>query len=262
MLRALWSAASGMHAQQMQIDNIANNLANVNTNGFKRSRAEFQDLLYQTILAPGASSSSTTRNPAGIQLGLGTKPGSIKKLFSQGDMKNTDNPLDLAVQGRGFFKVLLPDGSVAYTRDGALTANQDGQLVTAQGYELDPPVILPPDALSVSVGADGTVSVIQPGQTTGTEIGQIELANFVNPSGLLSLGGNLFQPTDASGDPLDGTPGLDGLGTLAQGFLEISNVSIVSELVDMIAAQRAYELSSRAIRASDDMLQTVNQMAR
>jgi flagellar basal-body rod protein FlgG len=262
MLRALWSAASGMQAQQLQIDTIANNLANVNTNGFKRSRSEFQDLLYQTVTAPGVRSSSSTRNPAGIQLGLGAKPGSVKKLFSQGDFKRTENPLDLVVQGRGFFKVLMPDGTTSYTRDGAFTADRDGQLVTSQGYLLDPPVTVPPDTLSITVAPDGTVSVTQPGQSTATEIGQIELANFVNPSGLLSMGGNLYQATAGSGDSVDGTPGLDGLGTIAQGFLEISNVSIVNELVDMIAAQRAYELNSRAVKAADEMLQRVNTLSR
>jgi flagellar basal-body rod protein FlgG len=258
----MWSAASGMHAQQMKIDTIANNLANVNTNGFKRSRAEFRDLLYETISAPGAPSSSSTRSPAGIQLGLGVRPGSVKKLFSQGDFKNTGNPLDLVVQGKGFFKVLLPDGTTAYTRDGAFTSNRDGQLVTSQGYLLDPPITLPPDTLSIDVGEDGTVSVTQPGQSSPAELGQIELANFINPTGLLSLGGNLFQPSEASGDAVEGTPGLDGLGTLGQGFLEMSNVSIVTELVDMIAAQRSYELNSRTVRAADEMLQQINNLVR
>jgi flagellar basal-body rod protein FlgG len=262
MQRALWSAASGMQAQQLQIDTIANNLANVNTNGFKKSRAEFQDLLYETVVAPGAASSATTKNAAGIQLGLGVKPGSVKKVFGQGDFKKTDNPLDVVVQGIGFFRILLPDGTTAYTRDGAFTANRDGQLVNAQGYTLDPPVTLPTDTLSVTIGADGTVSVTQPGNATATPIGQIELANFVNPTGLQSLGGNLYQKTEASGEPVDGTPGQNGLGTLQQGFLEISNVSIVNELVDMIAAQRAYELNSKAIRAADEMLQQVNGLVR
>ncbi len=262
MQRALWSAASGMMAQQLQIDTIANNLANVNTNGFKRSRAEFQDLLYQTVTAPGAPSSSTTKNPAGVQLGLGTKPSSVKKIFSQGDFKKTDNPLDLVIQGQGFFKLLLPNGTTAYSRDGAFTANRDGQLVNAEGYALDPPVTLPTDALTVNIGSDGTVSVTQPGQTAPAEIGQIELANFVNPTGLLALGGNVFQPTSASGDAVDGTPGADGVGTLQQGFLEVSNVSIVNELVDMIAAQRAYELNSKAISASNEMMQQANGLVR
>lgn len=262
MQRALWSAASGMQAQQLNIDTIANNLANVNTNGFKRSRAEFQDLMYQTLQAPGTATSSTTRNPAGVQLGLGAKPASVKKIFGQGDFKKTDNPLDVVIEGQGFFKVTLPDGTTAYTRDGAFTANRDGQLVTANGYTLEPPITLPSDTLSVAIGKDGTVSVTQPGQATPTDIGQIELANFVNPTGLLSLGGNAFQPTEASGDAVDGTPGADGLGQLSQGFLEVSNVSIVSELVEMIAAQRAYELSSKAIRAADEMMQQTNGLVR
>jgi flagellar basal-body rod protein FlgG len=251
-----------MQAQQLQIDTIANNLANVNTNGFKRSRAEFQDLLYQTVLAPGASTSTSTRNPSGIQLGLGTRPSAVKKLFGQGDMKKTDNPLDIVIEGAGFFKVLQPDGTTAFSRDGALTADRDGQLVNAMGFPLDPAITLPPDTLTVTIGRDGTVSITQPGQSTSTEIGQIELANFVNPTGLLALGNNLFQQTDASGDPLDGTPGLDGLGALTQGFLEISNVSIVNELVDMIAAQRAYELNSRTITAANEMMQQVNNIVR
>ncbi len=262
MNRAMWTASSGMHAQQLKIDAIANNLANVNTNGFKRSRAEFSDLMYQTIRAPGAPSSGSTRVPAGLQLGHGVQPGSVKKLFSQGDFANTGNPLDMVIRGNGFFKVLLPDGGTAYTRDGAFTANGEGQLVNASGYLLDPPITIPPDTLSISIGEDGTVSVTQPGQSAATDVGQLELANFVNPSGLLALGGNLFQATEASGDAIAGTPGLDGLGSIGQGFLEISNVSIVTELVDMIAAQRAYELNSRAVRASDEMLQQLNNLVR
>ena len=262
MIRAMWSAASGMHAQQLQIDTIANNLANVNTNGFKRSRTEFRDLTYEMIDAPGAPSSSTTRSPAGIQLGLGVQTGAVKKLFSQGDFKNTDNPLDLIIQGKGFFKVQLPDGTTAYTRDGAFTSNSEGQLVTSRGLLLDPPITLPPDSMAIDIGEDGTVSVTQAGQTTPTELGQIELANFVNPTGLISLGGNLYQQSQASGDPIDGTPGIDGLGTVGQGFLEISNVSIVTELVDMIAAQRSYELNSRTVRAADEMMQQLNNLVR
>ena len=262
MQRALWSAATGMHAQQLQVDTIAHNLANVNTSGFKRSRAEFQDLLYQTVVAPGSSSSSTTRHAGGIQLGLGSKTSAVRKLFGQGDLKPTENPLDLTIEGAGFFKVQLPDGNVAYSRDGAFTANADGQLVTSHGFLLDPPITLPADTLAVTIGRDGTVSVLQPGQTSISEVGQIELAGFVNPSGLLSLGGNVYQPTDASGDPLDGTPGLDGLGHVLQGFLESSNVTIVTELVNMIAAQRAYELNSKAIRAADEMMQQINNIIR
>lgn len=261
-MRAMWTAATGMQAQQVQIDAIANNLANVNTNGFKGSRAEFRDLMYQTISAPGAPSSNNTRSPSGIQLGLGVETTSIKKIFSQGDLKNTGNPLDLTILGSGFFKVLLPDGTTGFTRDGAFTADNEGQLVTARGYLLDPAITLPPDTLSVTVGSDGTVSVTQAGQTDATELGQIELANFINPTGLLSLGGNMYQKTEASGDQVDGTPGLDGLGEIGQGILELSNVSIVNELVDMIAAQRAYELNSRTVRASDEMLQQLNNLVR
>jgi flagellar basal-body rod protein FlgG len=262
MQRALWSAATGMHAQQLQVDTIAHNLANVNTNGFKRSRAEFQDLLYQTVVAPGSRSSSTSRHVGGIQLGLGSKTGAVRKLFGQGDIKATENPLDIVIEGAGFFKVQLPDGNLAYSRDGSFPANGDGQLVTSEGFLLDPPITLPPDTIGVTIGRDGTVSVLQPGQTTANEVGQIELANFVNPTGLLSLGGNVYQPTDASGDPQDGTPGLDGLGSVLQGFLESSNVTIVTELVNMIAAQRAYELNSKAIKAADDMMQLVNNIIR
>jgi flagellar basal-body rod protein FlgG len=195
-------------------------------------------------------------------MGLGTKPSSVKKLFSQGDFKKTDNPMDLVIQGQGFFKVLLPDGTIAYTRDGAFTPNNEGQLVTAQGFQLDPPITLPNDTLTVTVGVDGTVSVTQPGQSVATEVGQIEIANFLNPTGLQSMGSNLLKQTQASGDPVDGTPGLEGLGTVAQGFLEMSNVSIVSEMVDMIAAQRAYELNSKVVRASDEMMQQVSNLVR
>ena len=262
MQRALWSAATGMQAQQMHIDAVANNLANVNTNGFKRSRAQFVDLLYQTIATPGSASTSTTRRPGGIQVGLGVRPGSVQRVFSQGDLKQTENPLDIAIEGKGFFRLQLPDGSTGYTRDGTFTANSEGQLVNSEGYLLDPPITLPSDAISMDIGSDGTVTVAQAGQSSATQVGQIELSNFINPSGLLSIGGNISLATDASGDAVDGTPGLDGLGKLQQGFLEISNVRIVNELVDMIAAQRAYELNSRAIKAADQMLQQVNNLVR
>jgi flagellar basal-body rod protein FlgG len=261
MMKALFTAATGMKGQQLTVDVISNNIANVNTNGFKRSRAEFQDLLYQTVVAPGASSSSTTRYSSGIQLGLGAKPAAVKKVFTQGDMKRTENPLDLTIQGGGFFKVLRPDGTVVYSRDGAFAADRDGQLGSALGYPMDPPITIPPDTLSIDVGPDGIVSVVQADGTT-TELGQVELSSFINPAGLRSIGGNLFERTEASGDPVDGTPGIDGLGTLAQGFIEVSNVSIVTELVDMIAAQRAYELNSRAIQAADEMMQQVNGLVR
>lgn len=262
MQRAMWTAATGMHAQQLNVDTIAHNLANVNTTGFKRTRAEFQDLYYRTLVAPGSPSSATTRNPTGVQLGLGVKNGSVKRIFSQGDLKRTDQPLDVAIEGRGYLKVQMPDGTTGYTRDGSFTPNEEGALVNSEGFQLDPPITIPSDATSITIGRDGTVSVRQAGSENSNEVGQIELAGFINPAGLLSLGSNLFQPTEASGDPLDGTPGLDGLGRLAQGFLEISNVSIVTELVDLITAQRAYELNSRAIQTSDQMLQQLNNLIR
>jgi len=262
MQRALWIAASGMESQQVNVDTIANNLANVNTTAFKKSRAEFQDLLYTTLVSPGASSSTSTRFPTGAQVGHGSKVSAVKKVFSQGDFQSTGNPLDLIIQGQGFFKVLMPDGSTAYSRDGALSTNQDGVLVNSQGFALDPPVTIPPDTLRVTVGADGTVTVDQPGQTTPNQVGTVELARFSNEAGLAALGGNLFNPTAASGEPNLGTPGAQGFGTIGQGFIEMSNVSVVQELVSLIAAQRAYELNSRAVRTSDEMLSSLNTLAR
>lgn len=262
MERALWTAASGMVAQQLNIDTIANNLANVNTTGFKRSRARFQDLLYQTIRAPGAASSQETTYPAGIQLGLGTRAAAVEKLHSQGDFKKTDNPLDLVIQGEGFFKLTLPDGTTGYTRDGAFGINRDGQLVNSDGYPLEPAITIPQGTIATEIGADGTVTVLLGGQTAASQVGTIELASFVNPSGLRAIGLNLLVPSDASGDAVLGTPGQNGVGTLGQGFLEMSNVSVVNELVDMIAAQRAYEFSSRAVKVSDEMLSQLNALVR
>ena len=262
MQRALWTAASGMVAQQLNIDTIANNLANVNTTGFKRSRARFQDLLYQTLRAPGSASSQLTRYPAGIQLGLGTRAASVEKLHSQGDFKKTDNSLDLVIQGEGFFKVTLPDGTTGYTRDGGFGLNRDGQLVNADGYPLEPPITIPEGTVTIEVGTDGTVTVLQGGQSSSVQVGSIEIGNFVNPSGLRATGLNVLVPTDASGDAVLGAPGQNGLGTIGQGFLEMSNVSVVNELVDMISAQRAYELNSRAVKVSDEMLQQLNGLVR
>lgn len=262
MQRALWTAATGMHAQQLNVDTIANNLANVNTTGFKRSRAEFNDLFYQTLVAPGTAASTTERNPTGIQLGMGSRPAAVRKLHSGGELKNSENPLDLAIEGRGFLKVSRSDGTTAYTRDGSLTPNDEGVLVNSAGLPLDPPITIPADATSVTIARDGTVSVRQPGQDTSTDVGQIELATFINPAGLVSIGSNLYLQTEASGDPTVGTPGSDGLGDVLQGFLELSNVSIVTELVDLIAAQRAYELNSRAIQAADQMMQQLNNLVR
>lgn len=261
MQRALWTAAAGMAVQQTNLDVISNNLANVNTTGFKKSRAEFQDLLYQTVNAPGTASSASTNLPSGVQIGLGAKTAAVKRMFVQGDFKNTGNSLDVIIAGDGFFKVTKADGTLVYTRDGAFQVNESGNLVTNQGFLLDPPIVIPPDAKGVTIGADGTVSVQQPDNTTA-QVGTIELARFVNPGGLQSLGNNLYAPTVASGDALLGSAGKEGFGELQQGFLETSNVEIVNELVDMITAQRAYELNSRAIRASDEMLQQVAQLVR
>ena len=262
MIRSLWTSATGMQAQALNLDVISNNLANVNTSGFKKSRAEFQDLLYETILPAGTSSSQDTEVPAGIQLGHGTRPSTVLKIFSQGSMENTQNELDLAIEGDGFFQITLPSGEVAYTRDGAFKLDSDGRVVNSAGFSMEPEIAIPSDALSISVGLDGTVSVLQAGESTPSEIGTIELARFVNSAGLISMGKNLFITSEASGDEMTGTAGQDGLGTLAQGFLEMSNVSVVDEMVNMITAQRAYESNSKAIQAADDMLQLANNIKR
>ena len=262
MIRSLWTSATGMQAQALNLDVISNNLANVNTSGFKKSRAEFQDLLYETIRPAGTSSSQDTEVPAGIQLGHGTRPSTVLKIFSQGNMENTQNELDLAIEGDGFFQITLPNGETAYTRDGAFKLDSDGRIVNSDGFALEPEIAFPSDALSISVGLDGTVSVLQAGESTPSEIGTIELARFVNPAGLISMGKNLFIRSEASGDELTGTAGENGLGTLAQGFLEMSNVSVVDEMVNMITAQRAYESNSKAIQAADEMLQLANNVKR
>lgn len=255
MLRALFSAATGMEAQALKIDIISNNLANVNTTGFKSSRPEFQDLLYQSLRTAGSPSSSDTEVPTGIQIGLGTRTASTHKIFTQGDFQLTQNDLDIAIEGEGFFQILQPSGDTAYTRAGAFSQDSQGRVVTPDGYVLQPEITIPSDALSISIGADGTVSVLQPGSSTPTTVGNIELASFSNEAGLQAIGRNLFLETTASGSPTTGTPGQDGLGTLAQGFLEMSNVNIVQEMVDMIIGQRAYEINSEAIKSADKMLQ-------
>ena len=259
MIPALRTAASGMQAQQTNIDTIANNLANVNTIGYRRSRAEFADLLYQTIRAPGSQSSASTRVPAGIQTGLGVRLSAVQKLFLQGNLQSTRNSFDLAIQGQGFFQVLLPDGTTAYTRAGNFTKNENGQLVTPDGYLLQPQVTVPAEAESVTIEADGTVSALQQGQTT--TLGNIQIATFINPAGLQARGSNLFVQTTASGAPNVGSPGTNQFGTILQGYQETSNVNMVEEMVDMIIAQRAYEASSRAIRVSDEMLTTASGLA-
>jgi len=262
MIRSLWTSATGMQAQALNLDVISNNLANVNTSGFKKSRAEFQDLLYETLLPAGTSSSQDTEIPAGIQLGHGTRPSTVLKIFSQGNMENTQNELDLAIEGDGFFQITLPNGETAYTRDGAFKLDSDGRIVNSDGFTMEPEIAIPSDAMSISVGLDGTVSVLQAGESTPSEIGTIELARFINPAGLISMGKNLFIPSEASGNEMTGTAGEDGIGTLAQGFLEMSNVSVVDEMVNMITAQRAYESNSKAIQAADDMLQLANNVKR
>ena len=262
MLRTLWIAASGMQAQSLNIDVIANNLANVNTTGFKRSRADFQDLLYETLRPPGASSSEGTELPTGIQVGQGTRPVATQKIFLQGDYQQTQNQLDMAIEGDGFFQILQPNGEVAYTRAGAFKMDSDGRIVTSDGFPMEPELAIPSDTLSVTIGTDGTVSVLQAGESEPSEIGTIQLARFINPSGLKSMGRNLYLTTSASGDAITGTAGEDGFGTLSQGYLEMSNVSVVDEMVNMITAQRAYEINTKTIQAADDMLQMANNIKR
>ncbi|MGA1847556.1 flagellar basal-body rod protein FlgG [Deferribacter abyssi] len=262
MLRTLWTAASGMTTQQINIDNIANNLANVNTAGFKKSRVNFEDLLYQEIRPAGAVTATGINHPTGIQIGLGSKVVSTEKIFSQGNFQQTGNPLDLTIEGDGFFQVTLPDGTVGYTRNGSFKIDADGNLVTPEGYLLEPNIAIPENALEINVGEDGTVSVTLPGEAEPTELGQIELAKFINPSGLRSIGKNIYLQTAASGEPITGVPGEEGLGTIAQGILEMSNVNVVEEMVNLITGQRAYEINSKAIQTGDEMLQIVNNLKR
>lgn len=255
---ALWTAKTGLDAQQTRMQVISNNLANTNTTGFKRDRAIFQDLLYQTVRQPGAQSSQDTQLPSGLSTGTGVRVVSTEKLFSQGGLSHTEDPLDLAIQGRGFFEVLTPDGSVAYTRDGSFQIDSQGQMVTATGYTLQPGITIPAAATGITIGQDGTVSASLPGVAAPSQLGVISLADFINPSGLQAKGGNLFQETASSGAPLQGNPGAGGLGNLIQGSVETSNVNIVEELVSMIETQRAYEISSKAISTTDGMLQYIN----
>ena len=262
MIRALYSAASGMTAQQLNVDNIAHNLANANTVGFKMRRTQFQDLLYQNMVQPGASAGAQTVVPTGLQLGLGSRPSSNEIIFSQGDFQQTDNPLDMVIQGRGFFQIRRPNGELAYTRAGNFHLDRDGNVVTSDGNPLEPQITIPQDAQSITIATDGTVSFTQPGQTAAQLGGQIQLANFQNPAGLNSLGGNLYTPTDASGDATVGNPGgQEGLGSLLQGFQEGSNVSVVQEFINLIVSQRAYEANSKVVKAADEMYQQVNQIS-
>lgn len=261
MMRALWTAGTGMMAQQMNIDVISNNLANVNTAGFKKSRVNFEDLLYQTVRTAGSTAAQGATLPTGLQVGHGVKSVSTSKVFTQGDFTNTGKPLDLVIEGEGFFQVQMPDGSTAYTRDGAFTVDGEGRIVNSEGYPLQPEITIPADATSITIGTDGTVSVTMADETN-QEIGRIELARFLNPAGLVNVGGNMMKATGASGDATTGNPGLDGIGTLSQGFLEMSNVKVIEEMVNMIVAQRAYEINSKAIQAADEMLQTANNLRR
>jgi flagellar basal-body rod protein FlgG len=261
MIRALYSAASGMTAQQLNVDNIANNLANANTAGYKMRRAQFQDLLYQNMVQPGASAGQQTVVPTGLQLGLGTRAASNEIIFTQGNFSQTSNPLDVVIQGNGFFQVRLATGNLAYTRDGSFHLDKDGNMVTSSGDPIEPQITLPPDAQSVTIAPDGTVSYLTPGQSSAQKAGQIQLAGFQNPAGLNSIGKNLYQTTDSSGDPTVAAPGgQEGLGSLLQGYTEQSNVNIVEEFINLIVAQRAYEANSKVVKAADDMYQQVNNL--
>jgi len=263
MIRALFSAGSGMSAQQTNVDNIAHNLANANTVGFKMRRAQFQDLLYQTMVQPGAAAGAQTTIPSGLQIGLGARTFANEIIFTQGSFMQTSNPLDLVVEGRGFFQVRRPNGEIAYTRSGQFQLNRDGIMVTSEGDPLEPEITIPPEAQGLSIAQDGTVSFRQAGQAAAQIAGQIQLANFVNPAGLNNIGRNLYLPTDASGEPVVGNPGgQEGIGSLMQGYIEQSNVSVVEEFINLIMSQRAYEANSKVVRAADEMYQQVNNIAR
>ena len=262
MIKALYSAASGMTAQQMNVDNIANNLANANTTGYKMRRTQFQDLLYQNMVQPGSAAGQQTTVPTGLQVGLGTRPVANEIIFSQGSFSQTDNPLDVVIQGRGFFQVRMPSGQTAYTRDGSFQLDRNGNVVTSGGNQLEPQITIPAQAQSIQIANDGTVSYTMPGQTATQLAGQIQLANFQNPAGLNGIGSNLYLPTDASGQPTVANPGgQEGLGTLMQGYQEQSNVSVVEEFINLIAAQRSYEANSKVVKAADEMYQQVNNIA-
>jgi flagellar basal-body rod protein FlgG len=249
-----------MTTQQINIDNIANNLANVNNAGFKKSRVNFQDLLYQEMRPAGAVTATGISHPTGIQIGLGSNVVATEKIFTQGNFQQTGNMLDIAIEGDGFFQVTLPDGNIGYTRSGSFKLNSDGDIVTPEGYLLEPAINIPENATSITIGTDGTVSVTLPGEAEAAEVGNIELARFINPAGLKAIGNNLFVQTGASGEAVTGVPGEDGIGTIAQGVLEMSNVNVVEEMVNMITGQRAYEINSKAIQTGDQMLQIVNNL--
>ncbi len=260
MIRSLWIAKTGLDAQQTQLDVISNNLANVSTNGYKRARAVFEDLLYQTLRQPGAQSSQQTNIPSGLQLGTGVKPISTERIFTQGNLNQTGNPLDIAINGQGFFQITMPDGTLAYTRDGSFQKDANGQIVTSSGYLLSPPMTVPATATSLTVARDGTVTYTQQGSAAVSNLGNIQLATFVNQGGLQSAGENLYVETASSGTPTPTQPGSNGTGLLNQGYVETSNVNVAEELVNMIQTQRAYELNSKVITTSDQMLQKLSQL--
>ncbi len=262
MIGALWTAATGMGAQQVNIDVISNNLSNVNTTGFKKSRLNFQDMMYQRLKQPGTPNAQGAQVPVGVEIGHGTKVSATQKIFTKGSLQNTGNSLDLLIEGDGFFQVLRPDGTIAYTRDGSLKQDSTGRVVTSDGYPIQPEIFIPQDATEISITSDGTVSVQIAGGNQPQQLGQIQLARFSNPAGLNSAGRNLFESTSASGDPMVNNPGAAGYGTIVQEFLEMSNVQVVEEMVNMIAAQRAYEVNSKAIQAADQMLSTATQLRR
>ncbi|MGD0281735.1 MAG: flagellar basal-body rod protein FlgG [Dissulfurispiraceae bacterium] len=260
MFRSLFTAATGMEAQQLMVDVISNNIANVNTTGFKASRANFQDLLYQQDRSPGAPSETGNQVPSGVQIGLGVKPVAVQKLFTQGDFINTGNSLDLVIQGDGFFQLSRPDGTIAYTKAGDFSLDKDGRIVDPDGYPLEPPITIPSTATQITVAFNGDVNILTAGTTTPTLVGSIQLAKFINEPGLQAIGKNLFLATDSSGDPITGAPDALGFGDIAQGFLENSNVNIVQELANLITAQRAFDMNSKAVQTSDQMLQTTEAM--
>lgn len=260
MLRSLWISKTGLDAQQTLLDVISNNLANVSTNGFKRSRAVFEDLLYQTLRQPGAQSSQQTQLPSGLQIGTGVRPVATERIHTQGNVNQTSNDKDVAIQGAGFFQILMPDGTTQYTRDGSFQTDSQGQLVTSSGYVLQPPITLPANTTKMTIGRDGTVSIMQAGSAATTQVGTLQIATFINPAGLESKGENLYAETASSGTPAPNTPGTNGAGALWQGYVETSNVNVVEEMVNMIQAQRAYEINSKAITTSDQMLAKLSQL--
>ena len=259
-MRSLWTSTTGMSAQNLNMDVIANNLANVSTTGFKKSRADFQDLLYQIMKVPGSPTSADTRSPTGIQVGLGVKPAAVTKVFTEGDIVQTENPLDVAIEGSGFFQVEMPDGNTAFTRAGNLKLDGDGRMTTSDGFPIQPEIVIPEDAREITISQTGLVSALVGDDTTSTELGNIDLADFVNEAGLVAIGRNLFRETDSSGAAALGTPGSDGYGTLLQGYVENSNVNLVEEMAHMITTQRAFEINSNVVSTSDEMMQTTTNM--